>query len=90
VSGGTITLADGSTLSVTGVGMVRFWMWNGMIRMVIDVRYIPSVWRSIVSLSELDSCGYELRIRGGSMEVLRGDLVIIQGTRRGGLYEIDG
>jgi hypothetical protein len=80
VSDGTMTLADGSTLSVTGVGMVRFWMWNGMIRMVIDVRYISSVWRSIVSLSELDSCRYELRIRGGSMEVLRGDLVVIRGT----------
>jgi hypothetical protein len=28
-----------------------------------------------VSHSKLDSCGYELRIRGGSMKVLRGDLL---------------
>jgi hypothetical protein len=59
-----------------------------MIRMVIDVRYVPSVRRSLVSLSELDSHGYELRICDGSMEVLRGDLVVIRGTRRGGLYEM--
>jgi hypothetical protein len=41
-----------------------------------------------VSLSELDSRGYELRIHGGSMEVFRGDMVIIWGIRRGDLYEM--
>jgi hypothetical protein len=35
VSDGTVTLADGSTLSVVGVGAIRFRMWNGMIRTVI-------------------------------------------------------
>jgi hypothetical protein len=81
-------VADGSTLSVVGVGTVRFQMCDDMIRMITDVRYVLGVRRSLVSLNELDSRGYELRIHGGSMEVLRGDLVIIQGTRCGGLYEM--
>jgi hypothetical protein len=88
VSGGIMTLADGSTLSVVGVSAVRFWMLDNMIRTVIDVRYFPGERRSLVSLSELDSRGYELRIRSGSMEVLRGDMVVIRVTRRGGLYEM--
>jgi hypothetical protein len=83
-----VTSADGSTLSVVRVGVVRFQMWDGMIRMVIDVRYVPGVQRSLVSLSELDSREYELRIHGGSMD--RGDMVVIQGTRHGGLYEMVG
>jgi hypothetical protein len=41
-----------------------------------------------MSLSELDSRGYELRIHDGSIEVLRGDLVVIRGTRRDDLYEM--
>jgi hypothetical protein len=41
-----------------------------------------------VSLSELDSCGYKLQIRGGSMEVLHGDMIVIRGTRRNCLYEM--
>jgi hypothetical protein len=90
VSGGTVTLADGSTLSVVRVGAVRFWMWDGMIRTITYVRYVPDVRRSLVSLSELDSRGYELQIHGGSMEVLRGDMIVIRGTRRGGLYEMVG
>jgi Zinc knuckle len=90
VSGGTVTLADGSTLSVVRVGVVRFRMWDRMICTVTNVRYVPSVRMSLLSLSELDSRGYELRIRGGSMEVLRGDLVVIRGTRRDGLYEMVG
>jgi hypothetical protein len=59
-----------------------------MIDTVIDVRYVPSVRRSLVSISELDSHGYELWIRGGSMKILHGDMVVIWGTRRGGLFEI--
>jgi hypothetical protein len=61
-----------------------------MIRTVTDVRYVSGIQRSLVSLSELDSHGYELWIRDGSMEVLRGDLVVIQGTRRSGFYEMVG
>jgi hypothetical protein len=90
VSSRTVTLTDGSTLSVVGVGMVRFRMWDDMIRTVIDVRYVPSVRKSLVSLSELNSRKYEIRIRSGSMEVLRGDMIIIRGTRHGDLYEIIG
>jgi hypothetical protein len=65
-------------------------MWDDIIRTVIDVQYVSGVRMSLVSLSELDSRGYELRIHSGSMEVLRGDMVIIRGTRRGGLYEMVG
>jgi hypothetical protein len=65
-----VTLADGSTLPVIRVGAVRFQMWDGTIRTVTDVLYVPGVRRSLVSLNELDSHEYELRIRGGSMEVL--------------------
>jgi hypothetical protein len=43
VFGGTITLADGSTLLVVGVGTIRFQMWDDMIRMIIDVCYVFSV-----------------------------------------------
>jgi hypothetical protein len=60
VFGGTVTLVDGSILSVVGVGAIRFQMWDGMIRTVFDVRHVPDVQRSLVSLSELDSRWYEL------------------------------
>jgi hypothetical protein len=49
-----VTLADGSTLSIVGVGTVSFQMWDGMIHMIIDVRYVSGVWRILVSLSEMD------------------------------------
>jgi hypothetical protein len=82
-------LDDGSILSVR-VGAVRFRRWDDLICTVTDVRYVSGVQMILVSLSDLDSCGYELRIRSVSMEVLRGDIVVIRGTRRGGLYEMVG
>jgi hypothetical protein len=41
-----------------------------------------------VSLHELDSHEYEIWIRSGSMEVLHGDMAVIRGTKRDGLYEM--
>jgi hypothetical protein len=61
-----------------------------MIRTVIDVRCIPGVQRNLVSPSELDLRGYEIQIRDGFMEVLRGDMAVIRGTKRDGLYEMIG
>jgi hypothetical protein len=61
-----------------------------MICIVIDVRYVPGVWRGLVSLSELDSRGYELQICDRSMEILRGDMTVIRGTRRGNCFEMVG
>jgi hypothetical protein len=61
-----------------------------MIRTVIDVQYIHGVRRSFVSLSELDLRGYEIQIRVGFMEILRGDMAVIRGTKRDGLYEMVG
>jgi hypothetical protein len=43
VSGGTVTLADRSILLVVRVGTIRFRMWDGMIRTIIDVRYVLGV-----------------------------------------------
>jgi hypothetical protein len=61
-----------------------------MICTVTDVRYVPGVRKSLVSLSELDSHGYEIRICDGFMKVFCGDMTIIRGTRRDGLYEMVG
>jgi hypothetical protein len=65
-------------------------MWDGMIRMVTDVRYVPDVQKSLMSLNELNSRGYGLRIRGGSIEILCGDMDIIRGGSIEILYEMVG
>jgi hypothetical protein len=41
-----------------------------------------------MSLSELHSRGYKLRIHDEFMEVLHCDMIVIRSTRRGGLFEI--
>jgi hypothetical protein len=61
-----------------------------MIRMVIDVRYVLGVRMGLTLLNELDSRGYELWIRDGSMEVLHSNIAIIWDTCRGGLLEMIG
>jgi hypothetical protein len=43
VSSGIVTLADGLTLSVIGVCIVRFRMWDDIIRTVTDLRYVSGM-----------------------------------------------
>jgi hypothetical protein len=43
-----------------------------------------------VSLSELDSRGYEVQICGTSIEVFCGDMTVIRGTRCDGLFKMIG
>ena len=90
VSDGTVTAVDGEVLPIAGVGDVRFRMWDGVVRTVTGVKYVPGVRRSLVSLGELDTRGCEIRARGGSMELLRNDKVVIRGTKRGGVYYMVG
>jgi hypothetical protein len=58
--GGTVALANGSTLSVVRVSTIRFQMWDDMIRMIIDIRYVLGVRRSLVSVGRLDLRVYEI------------------------------
>jgi hypothetical protein len=45
VFSGIVALADGSTLSVIEIGMVKFQMCDVMIRTIIDIRYVLDAWK---------------------------------------------
>lgn len=54
------------------------------------MRHIPSLRQNLISLSTLDTLGYDYSLRNESMKVGKDSLVIMKGKRRGNLYKLIG
>ncbi|KAJ0846181.1 putative RNA-directed DNA polymerase [Helianthus annuus] len=53
-----------------------------------DVRVIPSLKKQLISVGQLDEQGHEVKFRNGQWKVLKGNLVVARGKKRGSLYMV--
>ena len=88
--GGVVLMGNDNACKTRGIGMIRLKMFDGTIRVLTDVRYVPDLKKNLISLGTLDSKGYKVTIEGGILKVVRGALVAMKGTRKGNLYFLDG
>ena len=65
-------------------------MFDGVERVLHQVRYIPTLKRNLISLGILDDKGYSYKASCGVLKVSRGCLVLIKGTIENGLYILEG
>ncbi|VFQ85514.1 unnamed protein product [Cuscuta campestris] len=85
---GKVRLADDSALDVTGMGdivlktPVGFWTLK-------DVRVVPALKKSLISVRQLDEHGHEVKFRDGQWKVVKGNLVMARGRKRGSLYMVE-
>ncbi|VFQ91176.1 unnamed protein product [Cuscuta campestris] len=85
---GKVRLADDRALEVTGMGdmvlktPVGFWTLK-------DVRVVPGLKKSLISVRQLDEQGHEVKFRDGQWKVVKGNLVMARGKKRGSLYRVE-
>ena len=84
-----MSLGDGSTCQVKGVGVVKIKMLNGEIRSLGGVAYVPKLRRNLISLSQLDSEGYHFSAAGGVLKITHGETVLLMGKKYGNLYHLN-
>ena len=48
---GSVILGDGKTCNVEGIGLVQLRMADGTLRLLDEVRYIPTMRRNLISLA---------------------------------------
>ena len=82
-------MGNDSTCKMMGIGLVQIKMFDGVIRKLNDVRYVPDLKKNFISLGILDASGYRIILEGGNLKVARGALVAIKGTRRGSIYYLN-
>ncbi|KAJ9548930.1 hypothetical protein OSB04_021473 [Centaurea solstitialis] len=86
---GRVRLADHRTLDITGIGDVDIKTSLGTTWTLKDVRVIPSLKKMLISAGQLDDQGYWTTFGGGQWKVVKENLVIARGKKRGTLYMVE-
>lgn len=89
-SGGTVLMGNNAACKVAGVGTIKIKMFDGIVRTLGNVRYIPDLKKNLISLGTLDSSGCTTSVREGIMKICKGSMIIMKGQRMGNLYKLIG
>ncbi|KAK3008658.1 hypothetical protein RJ639_014722 [Escallonia herrerae] len=74
-------MGNDAVCKVMGIGTIQIKMFDGIVRTLGDVRYIPDLKKSLISLGTLDSIDCSTSIKGEVMKVSKGTMVIMKGYR---------
>ena len=75
-------MADNSACKVEGIGSIQIKMFDGVIRNLSTVHFIPLMKRNLISLSALDEKGYKYSGGHGVQKVSSGSLIVMKGNLR--------
>jgi hypothetical protein len=90
VDEGVVFMGNGIPCKTIGFGSIRIRMFDGIVRELTDVRYVPEHKSNLISLRVLDSCGYKYAGQGGTLTLLTGSLVVMKETKVDNIYKVEG
>ncbi|KAG8489513.1 hypothetical protein CXB51_017534 [Gossypium anomalum] len=91
VSEGVVLMGNNASCKIAGVGTIKVKMFDGVVRTLSDVRYVPELKRNLISLSTLDSKGYRYTAESRVLKISKGSLVVMKGQRKTAkLYVLQG
>ncbi|GJW85091.1 zinc finger, CCHC-type containing protein [Tanacetum coccineum] len=82
VDGGLVQLGDNRTCTIKGTGKVKIQLHDGSSFILEDVRYVPGLRRSLISLGTLEKEGYTVKMQMGRIKVIKGCQVMMTGIRK--------
>nr|GEU40479.1 retrovirus-related Pol polyprotein from transposon TNT 1-94 [Tanacetum cinerariifolium] len=102
VDGGSVRLGDIRTSTIKGTLKVRIQLHNGSSFILEDVRYVPWLRRSLISLGTLEKEGYTVKMQMSRIKVIKGvhevhvkkrvwfevELHGAQGDREAGVFQV--
>lgn len=81
---------DDEPCDIVGKGEVRINLSNGTVLRLKDVRHVPNLRRSIISVGQFSESGMKTTFTRDSWKVTKGALVVAQGKNEGTLYVASG
>nr|GEW78691.1 zinc finger, CCHC-type [Tanacetum cinerariifolium] len=78
VDGGSVRLGDSKTCTIKRIGKVKILLHNGSSFILEDVRYVPGLRRSLISLGTLEKEGYTVKMHMGRIKVSNDDAALAQ------------
>jgi len=74
-------MGDDHPCNVEGIGTVRVKMFDGIVRELKEVRYVPQLKRNLISVGALKMLGLVVFIRDGVLTMTKGSMVVMKGIR---------
>ena len=76
-------MGDDRPCNMLRIGIVQIKMFDGMIRELKEVRYVPELKKkNLISVGALKILGLEVSIKDGVLKMTKGSMVILKGVRR--------
>jgi hypothetical protein len=83
---GEVVIGDGSTRDIIGIDSIYIQVYDGNIKKLIYVCFVPKLKRNLISLSTLEAMGFNFAAIDGVLKVSRGNHFILKGNRLNNLY----
>ena len=91
VNSSSILMGNDASCKVVGIRNIRVKMFDGVIRTLCDVRYVPNLRKNPISLGTLDSNGFNYKSTNGVIKVSKGVLTMMKGQKlAGNIYKLMG
>ena len=85
-----LVMGDNHPCIMQGVGTIQIKMFDGMIRELKKVRYVPQLKRNLISIGDLETLGLTVSIKKGVLKMTKGSMVVLKAVRRNNLYYLKG
>ncbi|XP_038975178.1 uncharacterized protein LOC120106276 [Phoenix dactylifera] len=88
-----MSLGDDHPCKVAGVGNIKVRMYDGVIRILTNVKYVSELKKNLISLGYLEKheCAFGSQPGSGCLRITKGALVVMKGRRMANnLYEMEG
>ena len=82
VSKDVVLMGNNASCKIADIGTVKIKMFDEVIRTLGDVRHVPNLKKSLISLSTLDSKRYKYTNEGRVLKVSKDVLVVMKGHKK--------
>ena len=73
-------MGDDRPCNMEGVETIQIKIFNGMIRELKEVRYVPQLKRNLILVGALKTLSLEVSIIDGVLKMTKGSMVVLKGV----------
>ena len=81
-------MGNDATCPIIGIDTVKIKMFDGIVRVLSNVRHVLYLKKNLISLRVLEDLGYSYSSKGGIMKITKGTLMVMKGQKVSTLYRL--
>ena len=81
-------MGNDTVCKTVGIGNIRMRIFDGQVRALTNVRYVPDLKKNLLSLGALEPHEYKFSSADGGIKVTKGSMTILKGEQIANLYKL--